>query len=260
MIEDAAPAPLVNPGADRRQSLAALVHEQLRGMILDARFDLGEALSEDRIAASMGVSRTPVREALNMLQLQGLITILPQRGSFVFKPSEDDTRELCEFRMIAESQALSLALVRSYEPALAELRAAIADMETALEAHDYLACARADSRFHDAFFAHAGNAYLAEAYHLASGRISALRAHLARPAMMVRQEQVLGEHREIVEAFAGRDLVRAGALLSAHVAHMRDNYSRALREGLILVANGTLGGRRAPSRSEAANAEIDKAS
>lgn len=250
MSDDGAVASLTALGADRRRSLAVLVHDQLRGMILDARFDLGEALSEDRLAASMGVSRTPVREALNMLQLQGLITILPQRGSYVFKPSEDDTRALCEFRMVAESQALSLSLVRSYEPALAELRTAMAEMEAALNAQDYLACARADSRFHDVFFAHAGNAYLAEAYNLASGRVSALRAHLARPSMMVRQQEVLREHGDIVEAFLGRDLVRAGALLSAHVAHMRDNYSRALREGLIVVAGASPGGRRTMSRHE----------
>ena len=77
----------------RSPSLASIAAERIRDAIIAGDLKLGEALSEDRLATTLGISRTPVREALTSLQVQGLITIHPQRGSFDFRPTRQDVKE-----------------------------------------------------------------------------------------------------------------------------------------------------------------------
>ena len=100
--------PSAGPGA----TLAVQLADRLREAVMRGDFTLGEALSELKLAAAFGVSRTPVREALTTLQREGLIDIRPQSGSFVFLPSEEDVAELAEFRSMVEVQALRLACAR----------------------------------------------------------------------------------------------------------------------------------------------------
>src|SRR5258705_4188311 len=109
-------------------TLAAQVTDRIRRAILDAEFGLGEPLSEDSLATALGVSRTPVREALNALQAQGLISIEPQRGSYVFSPSEQDVEELCAFRRLLEAEAMRLCLAGPKDATLAQMKKASAEM------------------------------------------------------------------------------------------------------------------------------------
>ena len=197
---------------------------------MDAELRLGEAVSEDRLAAALGVSRTPVREALTALQLQGLVNIVPQRGSFVFLPSEEDVAELCEFRMMIESRAISLCHARRREDTLAQLRQAEEAMERAESSADFLASAHADAAFHEALFKNCGNQFLTEAYGLVSGRIGALRSNCLQPVAGVRSGS-MREHREIIDAFAAGDLLQAEAVLASHIFKMRERYSEAMRNG-----------------------------
>ena len=97
---------------DRPRSLTATVAERLRQAIIDGDLPLGSELSEIGLAADLGVSRTPVREALAMLQLQGMVTIVPQKGTYVFMPTERDLVDLCEFRIVIESKAIYFAMAR----------------------------------------------------------------------------------------------------------------------------------------------------
>jgi len=83
---------------DTPKSLSQRVMLRLREAIIDGEFELGAVISEEMIARSFGVSRTPVREAMGQLQLQGLVVIRPQVGSFVFTPSAADISALCAFR------------------------------------------------------------------------------------------------------------------------------------------------------------------
>ena len=87
---------------DAPKSLSQRVMQRLRQAIIDGEFALGAAISEEMVANSFGVSRTPVREAMGQLQAQGLVVIRPQVGSFVFTPSADDITALCTFRIALE--------------------------------------------------------------------------------------------------------------------------------------------------------------
>jgi DNA-binding GntR family transcriptional regulator len=209
------------------ENLTTRVTEAIRQSIVDAEFKLGEALSETSLAARLGVSRTPVREALNALQRQGLIVIRPQSGSFVFMPSEEDVAELCEFRRLIETAALRFAYVRRRVQALAQMREAIATMEAAHGADDALAYARADAAFHDAIVENSANRYLIESYTLASGRVSALRSrNLSASAILRRRSNTA--HRAIAAAFEKGDLPDAEQLIDEHVSQMAIGF-RALR-------------------------------
>ncbi|MGF7212673.1 DNA-binding GntR family transcriptional regulator [Skermanella aerolata] len=216
---------------NRRPSLAVVVAEKIRGAIVSGELGLGEAVSEDKLAVTLGVSRTPVREALTSLQLQGLINIQPQRGSFVFHPTESDVAELCEFRVMTETRAMWLAHSRDRELTLQQLQMAEDAMEAAVAAGDDQASAQADAAFHDALFANCGNQFLVQAYGLISGRISAIRVLLLHPTAI--RSRSIEEHCEITEAFGASNLIRAEAVLGAHIMKMRVGYSEAMRMGLV---------------------------
>src|SRR5919112_2312668 len=125
------------------QSLAQKVAARLRQAIVEGEFPPGAVVAEEMLAQSFGVSRTPVREALNQLQLQGLIVIRPQVGSFVFSPDAEDIAMLCEFRLILEPRAARLAYRNDQAGTLADLETVLSDMKKALEAKDKVAYGRA---------------------------------------------------------------------------------------------------------------------
>lgn len=211
----------------RTQSLAEIVADRLKAAILRRELALGEALSEERIAAAMEVSRTPVREALTMLQLQGLITILPRRGSFVFKPDPGTLHSLVEYRLQLELLAADWATQRAPEALHSALRRALALMEKARDDDDSFAYATADTQFHEAFIVHCGNPLVIEAYGIAAGRLAALRSHLAEQLGLHRQK-TLQEHHQIAHAAEARDADQLRLLLKEHIEAMEPNYANAL--------------------------------
>ena len=159
--------------------LAATVAERLRQAIIDAELPLGSELSEVGLAERLGVSRTPVREALSLLQLQGMVNIIPQRGSYVFFPTQQDLVDLCEYRIVIELRAVTFSISRQRDETLIELRETVAAMEAAREVNEPLAYCRADTAFHETFIKNCRNRYLQEGYALAAGPIATLRTHFS---------------------------------------------------------------------------------
>src|SRR4051812_29058528 len=93
---------------ERPRSLAQLVVDQIRDLIVTGQLHLGEQLSENHLAERLGVSRTPVREAFMRLAVERLVEVRPQRGTFVFACGPGEFREICELRAILEAGALRL--------------------------------------------------------------------------------------------------------------------------------------------------------
>jgi DNA-binding GntR family transcriptional regulator len=201
------------------------VAERLRRAILDGELELGDALSEDKLASTLGVSRSPVREAFAALEQQGLIDIRPQRGSFVFLPTPEDTENICEFRRMIELDALRLAMERSGEQTIAAMRLAADSIRDALASGDMMRSASADTEFHEAAIDHCGNPYLVNAYRLISGKVAALRAH--RSALPTR-EQANEEHYVIIGRLETGDLAGAMEELGTHIVKMAERYGFAL--------------------------------
>jgi DNA-binding GntR family transcriptional regulator len=213
---------------DAPKSLSQRVLLRLRQAIIDGEFALGAPISEEMVAQSFGVSRTPVREALNQLQAQGLVVIRPQVGSFVFTPSAADIAELCTFRIIIESKAAELAYRHDRAATIADMEQAIADMKEALAGKDNVAYGRGDSALHDAFFAHCNNHYLVESYQLVSGRVAALRTNLSSP-IDVRTPASFDEHRRLLRWYERGDLPAFETLLTQHISNSGKTYARALK-------------------------------
>lgn len=210
------------------KSLATQVAQRLREAIIDGEFGLGEMIPEESLASSFGVSRTPVREALNQLQLAGLVVIRPQRGSYVFEPSEADIAAICEFRCLLEPRAAELAYRNEREATAAALQAAINEMEEARSARDAVRYGRADTRLHEAFFEHCGNPYMQAAYATAATKIAALRTHLSAPADVLHAAG-FEQHSKLLALFRAGDFAAFEALMRAHVTGTRNSYVASLK-------------------------------
>lgn len=212
------------------RSLAEISADQLREAILSGHFRMGENISEDRLKDLLGVSRTPIRDAMAILAREGLVVVRPKRGSFVFETSHEDIAAICLYREILEMQAVRVALTAARAPYLAEMREIVAQMESALNADDTVAYGQLDTRFHGAAFAHCNNSYLRDANSLVAGRIAALRANITAPYAERRSES-LTEHRQMLQFLETEDLPAFDAALAIHIRRTQEVYGHALEEG-----------------------------
>ena len=211
------------------ESLTARVTEEIRNSIMKAEYRLGEILSEIRLAEKYGVSRTPIREALTELQRQGLIVIRPQSGSFVFKPTDEDVAELCEFRRMIEVAAIRLSHARRPQETIAQFHAAIETMTQSLERDNRLSYSDSDSAFHQAAVNNCANRYLIEAYKLVSGRLDTIRAHNLTNWEKLRKK-ITAEHKNIAAAFEKDNLLKVEEILDRHISRMISTFRIARRK------------------------------
>jgi DNA-binding GntR family transcriptional regulator len=212
---------------DTPKSLSQKVMLRLRQAIIEGELKLGAVIAEEMLAQSFGVSRTPVREAMSLLQAQGLVVVKPQVGSFVFTPSAADIVELCTFRILIEPKAAELAYRHDRDGALKVMTAAVAEMKRALTAKDTLAYGSADTAFHDALFAHCGNHYLMQSYQLIAGRVAALRTNLSSP-LDVQTPASFDQHRELLDLFERGKFEGFTKLMTLHITSSGHAYARAL--------------------------------
>jgi DNA-binding GntR family transcriptional regulator len=239
---------------DAPKSLATAVAERLREAIINGEFALGELIPEEALAASFGVSRTPVREALNQLQQLGLVVVRPQRGSFVFEPTEADVAAVCEFRSVLEPRAAELAWHHDRDGTVAALTAAIAEMKAARTQRDKVRYSRADTRLHESLFDHCGNPYLQVAYATAGAKIATLRTHLSAAADVL-DDKGFKQHSDLLQFFRTGDFKAFDALMRKHVTGTRDNYVANLKLRLQGNTEGSKpAGESAASRRPAARA------
>src|SRR5687768_6405604 len=132
---------------ERPKSLAETALALLRSSIVHGDLALGQALSERQLADDLGISKTPVREALAQLRNEGLVLIFPQRGAFVFTLSAREVAAICEFRLAVETAALKLALVRDPNGFTATLDQIVMDMAAAQRRGDTRAYLSLDTRY-----------------------------------------------------------------------------------------------------------------
>ena len=163
----------------RSRTLTEQAADQIRERIVKGSLALGEALSESAVAAELGVSKTPVREAFMLLKAEGLVDIFPQRGTFVFRTDASDARKLSEFRELLEIGALRLALGNDVSSLSRSLAAIAKDMDAALAHDDRGAYRELDARFHQKIIDYSDNDYLSRSHTLIAFRIQALRYRLA---------------------------------------------------------------------------------
>jgi DNA-binding GntR family transcriptional regulator len=208
---------------ERPESLAESTVKRLRQAIVSGDLELGQPLSERQLAELLEVSKTPVREALAQLRLEGLVRILPQRGAFVFTLSQQEVVEICEVRQALEAAALRAAMARNGAAFAEALGAVVYRMRRARARRDLKGYLNEDTRFHECFFDHCGNSLMAQNYGMFVGKIAALRTHLAHKPQHT--ELSFREHEAMLEAVSCGDAPAALGVLDVHIARTKETYS-----------------------------------
>jgi DNA-binding GntR family transcriptional regulator len=186
---------------------------------------MGQVLSERRISEELGVSKSPVREALAQLRDEGLVSIEPQKGARVFSLSEPEVSQICDFRQAIESAAFELALARDRAGLASEMRRVVSEMQQAREKGNEKSYLALDTSFHHLIFAHSGNDYLTASYSRYIGKIAALRTHLSK--LPQHTELSFDEHKGIALATKEGNLDQIKSLLAEHIDRTRQAYKNA---------------------------------
>jgi DNA-binding GntR family transcriptional regulator len=216
------------------KSLADLVVQDLRARILDGRLRLGESLSENALAADLGISKTPVREALLRLKIEGLVDVLPQRGTYVFRLGADQVAMITELREVLEVAAAAAAMKHKRRQLAARMSKIVREMRKAYEISDKVAYGTLDGQLHQSILDLCGNTYMRDAYDPIGFRMQALRARLTDQDVLNRQS--LKDHCEMLR------LVQAGRT-EALLRLIRVHIHLTAQSSLELLDNDLRGGR-----------------
>ncbi len=205
------------------EATRARVYRSLREAITSAQLVPGRRLSENELAAQLGVSRTPIREALALLKEERLVTIVPQLGTFVTRVSTGAVADAAFVREALECAAVRLAAERISPEAVAELKANVAAQQDAgAERFDGL-----DDDFHRALCVAAGHGIAWALAHRANGHLDRIRRlSLPEPGYL---REMVAEHEAVVAAVSSRDADAAERALRHHL-RMVPSLLPALRE------------------------------
>lgn len=210
IVADADPAGERIPAAEK-------VYAYVKTAILDRVYPGGELLTEGELAEAVGVSRTPVREALLRLEAAGLVRLYPKKGALVLPVLPQEIDDVLEARELIETHAAAKVWPRRKQ-LIAELEPLLQAMRTHKRAGDAKAFLEADRAFHQAIVTAAGNQILADLY--LSLRDRQVRMGVA--AMQVapsRMDRSIADHRELIEALGSSSAKRFRELVAAHVRH-----------------------------------------
>lgn len=199
------------PSAEER------AYQYLRREILDGTYPPGERLREEALAQQVGVSRTPVRGALQRLATEGLVEFRRYTGAVVRVLPADEIEQVFQFRIVVESLAAELAAGRAGPGALAELRGLCERMERLAEREipDLREIARLNKEFHLALLAAAGNVFVKRVAENLGDLNFMIRSysHFSR----VQLQRSMGHHRELVQAIEARNPQWARSVMTAHI-------------------------------------------
>ncbi|MEL7528758.1 MAG: GntR family transcriptional regulator [Pseudomonadota bacterium] len=207
---------------ERPKSFAEQVSDVLRAQIISGERDMGEALSETRIAKELGVSRTPVREAFARLELEGLVHTEPQRGTFVFTLDRCALVDICDVRVCLETTALRKAMERDPDGLVKSLADITKKMTKARKKADDRLYLSLDTEFHQKLFDHAQNMFLNDAFQTIAAKMACLRNKLGNhPDHM---EKSYGEHIRICELLAAGKTEEASDVMISHIGRKEGSY------------------------------------
>jgi DNA-binding GntR family transcriptional regulator len=213
----------------RSPSLSERAADQIRRRIVTGALRLGEALSETALAAELGISKTPVREAFLLLKTEGLVDIQPQRGTFVFRIDAAEADKLSEFREVLEISALRIAMAKDATGLGQALDAVVTAMTVSLASDDPDAYRDQDALYHQCIIDRCGNHYLSRSYAVVAFRIQALRYRLATHPVL--DGESLEQHRALAHSIGRGPRAKAIVLLRRHIAKTRDDYARTIGLG-----------------------------
>lgn len=186
--------------------------------ILQGYFKPGEKLDQDLIAEELDVSRTPVREAVMMLEAEGFVATRPRRGAFIIALSRQDIHEICQVRGLLEAEAVRQATPLISETAFDDIERSINEAQARLEGGDVAGHFESDIFFHETVISHAENKLLQEMLSSLTNRIARLRQFAQfQPGQHLVES--FKEHHAILQAMRRRDAEAAAELMKIHLEY-----------------------------------------
>lgn len=208
------------------KGLGRQVYDIITDWLLTGAIAPGERISDRRIAEELGVSRTPVREALIRLERHQIVTTEPRKGTRVRVPTAEDISEIYDVRLLLEGLAAECAAKRISDASLARLQETCDNFEAGIAQGSIESCARADYEFHRTVVLECGHKCVINVLHDFDLTLFAIGSRT--PDYISRAHRYLAEHRTIMEALLQRDASAARDALQRHIAGGRDELVHAM--------------------------------
>lgn len=208
--------------------LRDVVFNTLRQAILKGELAPGERLMEIQLADRLGVSRTPIREAIRKLELEGLVLMIPRKGAEVAKISEKSLRDVLEVRRSLEELAIELACQRMTEEEIARLEETQEAFREAVNHGDAMGIAESDEHYHDIIYYGTGNARLVQILNNLREQMYRYRLEYIKDAD--KRQVLLVEHDNILKAIKGRRVAEAKEAMREHIDNQEITVSKNIKE------------------------------
>jgi DNA-binding GntR family transcriptional regulator len=219
----------------KRASTAEQVAEALRQMILRGEVEQGQPLREVALAASIGVSRNTMREAIRVLAREGIVTHHMHRGAVVTRLDARDVRDIFRVRRVLEHAALQATLGAEPEQ-LAGLADAVHALELAAQASDWGGIIDADELFHERLVDLLGSRRLSRFFDAIQAEIRLCMSIVDRSTSDT--DVLVAEHRELLRLITGRELGRCAEVMGGHLADAEEMLTLLVADGSELPADG----------------------
>ena len=207
--------------------LRDVVFNTLRNAILRGDLKPGERLMEMHLANKLGVSRTPIREAIRMLEQEGLAVTIPRKGAQVAKMTEKDLQDVLEIRDSLDELAVRMACQRLTEDQLVELKSAMKDFEMATKSKDARKICEADENFHNVIYRMADNPKLETIVNNLLEQMYRYRYEYVKENSSY--QQLIHEHAAIIEGFEKRDEAYVKEIMHTHLENQIEAVRRVIR-------------------------------
>ena len=207
--------------------LRDVVFNTLRQAILRGELKPGERLMEIQLANKLGVSRTPVREAIRKLELEGLVLMIPRKGAEVADISEKSLKDVLEVREALEELAARLACDKITKEGINRLKEAAQDFRSALKSNDITQMAEADVRFHDVICNATENQKLGQLLNNLREQMYRYRFEYLKDQQVY--EKLLSEHEEIIRHIEKGEKDEAARVVSRHIVNQAQAVTDVIR-------------------------------
>lgn len=197
--------------------LRDVVFNTLREAIFKGDIEPGERLMEIKLAEKLGVSRTPIREAIRMLQLEGLVNMTPRKGSVVAEISNEDLKNVLEVRIVLEKLAVEKACMNISDDEIEQLKANLLMFREVVNGNNPNEIAKVDVEFHDIIYKSTGNDRLIQI-------LSNIREQMYRYRLEYIKDQdtrctVLSDHEKLFAAIIDKNIDEAKKIIVGHIEH-----------------------------------------
>lgn len=211
---------------DSYKPLRELVCENIRQAIIDGTFSPGERLMEIQLADEMGVSRTPVREAIRKLELESFVVMIPRRGTYVADISIKDITEIYEIRTCLDTLAAGLAAERITDEELEALNRLLVEIGQHIADNNMEKIVEADTAFHDILYQASRNERLRSIINNLREQLTGIRGRsMSYPGRLI---ETMEEHRTLVDSIAARDSERAQEAARVHIENAEHTLMKSL--------------------------------